>query len=156
MRSPQYWQQVRKFQNEGAVFSSLNVSDFPKFEVPVPALPIQRRIADIRGALDDKLECNRRINQTLEGMAQALYKHWFVSFGPFRNCEFVDSELGEIPHQWKLGTISDVVREIASGSRPKGGVGDVRAGIPSIGAENILGLGEYNYDKTNVRFKRFL
>jgi len=49
-----------------------------RLTVPLPPLPIQHRIASILGALDDKIECNRRINQTLEQMAQALYKHWFV------------------------------------------------------------------------------
>jgi type I restriction enzyme S subunit len=78
LRGPIYWSQVKKYKNEGAVFSSLNVSDIPKFEIPVPPLIVQGRIADILGALDDKIECNRRINQTLEEMARALYKHWFV------------------------------------------------------------------------------
>ncbi len=155
VRSPQYWTQVSKYQNEGAVFSSLNVSDFPKFEIPVPPLSTQRRIADILGTLDDKIECNRRINKTLEGMVQALFKYWFVDFGQFRNGEFVDSELGIIPKGWKVGRIAEVVKDITSGSRPKGGVGEVSEGVPSIGAENILGLGKYDHSKTKYVPREF-
>jgi len=52
------------------------------FEVPVPSLPEQRAIARILGTLDDKIELNRRMNETLEAMAQALFKSWFVDFDP--------------------------------------------------------------------------
>src|SRR3989304_10141389 len=54
------------------------------FEIANFSSEQRRRIGEIIAALDDKIECNRRINQTLEGMAQALYKHWFVELGPFR------------------------------------------------------------------------
>jgi type I restriction enzyme, S subunit len=86
--------------------------------IPIPPLPIQRRIAGILGALDDKIEVNRRINRTLEAMAQALFKHWFVDFGPFQDGEFVDSELGMIPKGWRVIPLSSVV-ELLSGGTPK-------------------------------------
>mgnify|MGYP006437403605 CR=1 FL=1 len=70
----------------------------------IPPLPVQRRIADILGALDDKIELNRRMNETLEEMAQTLYRHWFVDFGPFQDREFKDTkELGPIPEGWEVG-----------------------------------------------------
>jgi type I restriction enzyme, S subunit len=78
-------------------------------EIPLPPFPVQHRIAQILGRLDDKIEVNRRINCTLEAMAQALYRHWFVEFGPFRDGEFVESELGAIPKGWETATLSDLV-----------------------------------------------
>lgn len=74
----------------------------------LPPLPIQRRIADILSALDDKIECNRQINRVLEAMAQTLYQHWFVDFGPFRDGEFVESELGKIPKGWRVGRLDEL------------------------------------------------
>jgi type I restriction enzyme S subunit len=82
--------------------------------VTLPPLPTQRRIAQILGRLDDKIEVNRRINRTLEAMAQALYKHWFVDFGPFQDGPFVKSELGLIPEGWRVGTVEQMV-ELAYG-----------------------------------------
>ncbi len=82
VRSPAWWNEVGRFINVGAVFESLRCGDVPKFELPVPPLPEQRRIAAVLGALDDKIELNRKMNETLEAMAQALFKSWFVDFDP--------------------------------------------------------------------------
>jgi type I restriction enzyme S subunit len=65
----------------GSTMPNLNTSILESVPLSLPPLPIQRRIAEILGRLDDKIEVNRRINRTLEQMAQALYKHWFVDFG---------------------------------------------------------------------------
>ena len=73
--------------------------------VNLPPLAEQKRIADILGALDDKIELNRRINDNLEEQAKALFKSWFVDFEPFKGGKFVDSELGLIPEGWSTGTI---------------------------------------------------
>jgi len=90
--------------------------------VPLPPLPIQRRIAGILGALDDKIEVNRRINRTLEEMARTLYKHWFVDFGPFQAGEFVDSELGAVPAGWRVTKLKEVAKinpdSISKGNEP--------------------------------------
>ena len=83
-RSPQWWEQVAKFLNVGAVFDSLRCADIPNFEVPIPPLQEQESIAGILGALDDKIDLNRRMNETLEAMARAIFKDWFVDFGPTR------------------------------------------------------------------------
>jgi type I restriction enzyme, S subunit len=77
-----YREQVYKHLNVGAVFDSLNVSDIPKFEIPLPPLQTQRQIADILSAFDDKIELNRQMNRTLEQMARALFKSWFIDFDP--------------------------------------------------------------------------
>lgn len=76
-----------------------------QWTVTLPPLEEQRRIAGILGALDDKIELNRRINANLEAQAQALFRSWFVDFEPFRDGPFVDSELGKIPQGWKVGDI---------------------------------------------------
>jgi type I restriction enzyme S subunit len=77
-------------------------------EVGIPPLPTQRRIAQILGSLDDKIELNRRINDNLEQQAQAIFKSWFVDFEPFRDGGFVESELGMIPQGWKVGGLLDI------------------------------------------------
>lgn len=80
-------------------------------EVLIPeSLQEQKSIASILSALDDKIELNLQMNKTLEEMALALYKHWFVDFGPFQDAEFVDSELGEIPKGWKNAILGDLVK----------------------------------------------
>ena len=114
----------------------LRKADIGLVEIPFPPLDEQRAIAHILGTLDDKIELNRRMNQTLEEMARAIYKDWFVDFGPtraklegrepylppelwdlFPEC-LVESELGEIPEGWKVGVLDDVI-EILSGGTPK-------------------------------------
>jgi len=106
-----------------------------KFRVLCPPLPEQRAIAHILGSLDDKIELNRQMNRTLEQMAQAIFKSWFIDFDPVRAKaegrdpglpkeiaslfpnSFEDSELGPIPKGWKIGTISDLAK-VTSGKRP--------------------------------------
>jgi type I restriction enzyme S subunit len=103
--------------------------------VPVPPLPEQRAIAHILGTLDDKIELNRRMNETLEAMARAIFKSWFVDFGPVRAKaegrdtglpkhivdlfpdSFEDSELGEIPKGWQIKSIGDLA-DVAGGTTP--------------------------------------
>jgi type I restriction enzyme, S subunit len=84
VRTPQWWDQVGKFINVGAVFTSLKCADVPKFELPLPPIAEQERLAHILGTLDDKTELNRRMNRTLEAMAQAVFKSWFVDFEPVK------------------------------------------------------------------------
>jgi type I restriction enzyme S subunit len=132
----------------------------------IPELPEQRAIAHILGTLDDKIELNRRMSETLEAMARALFKSWFVDFDPVRAKaegrdpglpkaladlfpdRLVDSELGEIPEGWKVGVLEDALEELEVGGRPKGGVAAYADGVPSIGAESIVGLGIFDYSKT--------
>ena len=71
-------------------------------ELYLPNLDEQKRIADTLSSLDDKIALNNRINHNLEEQAQALYKSWFVDFEPFKDGEFVDSELGMIPQGWQV------------------------------------------------------
>ncbi|MDO8771062.1 MAG: restriction endonuclease subunit S [Burkholderiaceae bacterium] len=112
-------------------------SDLSRLEIPVPSLPEQRAIAHILGTLDDKIELNRRVNETLEAMARALFKSWFVDFDPVRAKaegqdtglpkpvadlfpdSFEDSELGEIPKGWEVGSVDDEF-DLTMGQSPPG------------------------------------
>jgi type I restriction enzyme, S subunit len=128
LQGTMYQEQVRKFMNVGAVFDSLNCADIPKFEIPVPPLPEQRAIARILGSLDDKIEANRRMNETLEAMARTLFKSWFIDFDPVRaraegrapagmDAEtaalfpdgFEEQEGRMLPKGWRTETIGDVL-----------------------------------------------
>ena len=80
------------------------IGDYPIY---LPSLKVQQRIASILSSLDDKIEVNRRINENLEAQAQALFKSWFVDFEPFKDGEFVESELGMIPKGWRVYCLSE-------------------------------------------------
>jgi type I restriction enzyme S subunit len=114
----------------------LNSDELKALDVALPPEPEQRAIAHILGTLDDKIELNRRMNETLEAMARALFKTWFVDFDPVRAKaedrdpglpkplanlfpdSFEDSELGEIPRGWETGPFAGTV-EILGGGTPK-------------------------------------
>jgi type I restriction enzyme S subunit len=105
--------------------------------VNVPNLKIQRRIADILGSLDDKIELNRRMNETLEQMAMALYKHWFVDFGPFQDGELEDSPIGAKPKNWDVAKLRDLI-ELAYGKALK--AEDRKGGpYPVYGSSGVVG-----------------
>jgi type I restriction enzyme, S subunit len=111
----------------GTVQDNINLGTFETLRFPIPKLDEQRTIARILGALDDKIELNRQMNRTLEAMAQALFKSWFVDFDPvtakaarrkpygmdeataalFPN-RFVESESGLIPKGWRAGSLSEI------------------------------------------------
>ena len=106
--------------------SGITGTDLVELEIPLPPVAEQQAIAHILGTLDDKIELNRKTNETLEAMAKALFKSWFVDFDPVRAKaegrptglpaeisdlfpdSFEDSELGEIPSGWRDGEIQDV------------------------------------------------
>ena len=118
-----------------AAVAGITGSDLAQLQIPLPPLPEQRAIAHILGTLDDKIELNRRMNQTLEEMARAIYKDWFVGFGPVRAKlegrepylppdlwslfpdRLVDSELGEIPEGWGVRALGEVAA-VAGGTTP--------------------------------------
>ena len=93
----------------------INKSTFGDFEIEIPSLSNQQKIAKVLSSLDDKIEVNRRINENLEQQAQALFKSWFVDFEPFKNGEFVESELGMIPKGWRVGKYDDIIESTISG-----------------------------------------
>jgi type I restriction enzyme S subunit len=110
----------------GSAIPRVVLRDFKRVPITIPTLPEQRAIAHILSTLDDKIENNRRMNATLEAMAQALFKSWFVDFDPVRAKaegrepegmdaataalfpdRLVDSELGEVPEGWEVKTLGE-------------------------------------------------
>ena len=153
--------------NAGGSRRAVTKGHIESFRLPLPPLPEQRAIAHILGTLDDKIELNRRMNETLEAMARALFKSWFVDFLPVRaNMEarnrkartqtgdpvrskaedrdpglpkpfadlfpdsFEDSELGEIPKGWEIGSVDDEF-DLTMGQSPPGETyNEVCEGLP--------------------------
>lgn len=111
----------------GTTHQTIYFPEVKAFHVCLPPLAEQRAVAEILGTLDDKIELNRRMNETLEAMARALFKSWFVDFDPVRAKaegrepglpkpladlfpdRLVDSELGEIPEGWEVGPLDSVL-----------------------------------------------
>jgi len=92
---------------------NINLAEIGNLTFSFPPIKEQIAIASILSALDDKIELNLQMNKTLEEMAMALYKHWFVDFGPFQNGEFVDSELGMIPEGWEVKRLDEIAHKKA-------------------------------------------
>lgn len=86
----------------------VTIADLKSISVIIPDRNIQRYIARILKSLDDKIAVNKKICENLEAQAQALFKHWFVDFAPFKDGKFVESELGLIPEGWRVGNLFDI------------------------------------------------
>ena len=118
--------------------AGFNKSNLAVIPLPIPPLTEQKAIAAVLGALDDKIELNRRMNATLEAMARALFQSWFVDFDPVRakldgrqppNLDpataalfpnaFQESSLGSIPYGWRVVYLEDIAT-VSSGKRPEG------------------------------------
>lgn len=100
----------------GSAVPSLNRNHIHPLKIRFPfSIELQRSIASILSSLDSKIENNRKICANLEAQAQALFKHWFIDFAPFKDGKFVESELGMIPEGWRVGTYSDIIKDTISG-----------------------------------------
>lgn len=95
---------------EQVAAAGIRGSDLRRLLVPMPPLDEQRRIATVLGALDDKIELNRKMNRTLEEMAQSIFKSWFIDFDGVPESEMVESKLGQIPSGWALKPVNEIVR----------------------------------------------
>ena len=139
-RSPKFRTEVNSMSTM-STRASLNNEMLERLTITFPEFPEQRAIAHILGTLDDKIECNRRMNETLEAMARALFKAWFVDFEPVRAKldgrwqrgqslpglpahlydlfpdRLVDSELGRVPEGWNHSQIGAEV-SVCGGSTP--------------------------------------
>ena len=92
----------------GATRNALTKKMIEEFEIELPQLSIQKRISAQLSEIDDKIAVNRRICENLEAQAQALFKHWFIDFAPFKDGKFVESELGMIPEGWRVGKLGEI------------------------------------------------
>jgi type I restriction enzyme S subunit len=124
-------------EGSGSTVSHIRVGDCSKFQLPLPPLAEQKNIAAVLGALDDKIELNRRMNATLEATARALFQSWFVDFDPVRakldgrkpvgmdeataalfSDSFEESAVGHIPKGWEICSLAKKI-ELLSGGTPK-------------------------------------
>ncbi len=166
----------------GSIYTNVSKGRFSELVIPLPSEEEQRCIAGTLSALDDKIELNRRMSETLEAMAQAIFRDWFIDFGPVcRKLEgttdpvaimgglmpnharaaelarlFPDA-LGDngLPVGFKdtdLGTATSVLE---TGKRPRGGIKGILSGVPSIGAESIVGLAKFDFGKTKYVPREF-
>ena len=103
----------------GAAQQNLNAQIIKDLSISLPSLDEQRSIASILSSLDSKIENNRKICANLEAQAQALFKHWFIDFAPFKDGKFVESELGMIPEGWRVGKLGEIA-DITMGQSPSG------------------------------------
>ncbi|MGG3734118.1 restriction endonuclease subunit S [Heyndrickxia coagulans] len=113
--------------NTHSAVPGLNREQLYSIKTKFPKITEQKAIANILSTLDEKIETNNQINEKLEEMAQALFKHWFVDFEfpnengePYKSSggEMVESELGMIPKGWEVKTINDISSEIITGKTP--------------------------------------
>ena len=132
----------------GSARSFLRRDDVRNLEFHLPPLTEQRAIANILGTLDDKIELNRRMNETLEAMARALFKDWFVDFGPTRTKiegrdPYLAPEIWDLfpdkldedgkPEGWEYGRLADIADSPSRGVRPS----EVSKDTPYIGLEHM-------------------
>ena len=167
-RSPAYWDFIWSHGGCGAVQPNINAKVLGQFCFQLPPLPEQRAIAHILGTLDDKIELNRRMSETLEAMARALFKAWFVDFEPVRAKmegrwrrgqslpglpadlydlfpdRLVDSELGEIPEGWAVTTLADHFDAVKGVSYKGSGLCD--DGVALHNLNSIYEGGGYKYE----------
>ncbi len=142
----------------GSTFKEVSGKVVKEFIINLPPLEEQKAIADILSSLDDKIELNNQMNATLEEMAQALFKQWFVDFEfpnedgqPYKSSggEMVDSELGEIPKGWEVGVLGKLCHISAGGDKPKyvSVIKSDECNIP-IYSNGITNEGLYGYSDT--------
>ncbi len=160
LKSEEFWKYIRGVLGDKSAQPNASASTMTAAPLRAPKNKAdQRAIAHILGTLDDKIELNRRMNETLEAMARALFKSWFVDFDPVRAKmagrdpglpqpladlfpdRLVDSELGEIPEGWEVKSIEDIAERVAMG--PFGSsikvATFVEAGVPVISGQHLNG-----------------
>lgn len=136
----------------GGAQQNLSSGVIKNFEIKAPDLKTQQRIASILSSLDDAIELNQQINKTLEEMAKAIFKEWFVDFNfPNATGKFQETEIGKIPVGWKVGKLGDIIinfdnKRVPISSRER----EKRTGIyPYYGAASIVSyIDDYIFDGT--------
>lgn len=125
----------------GAVFDTITKATFENLEILLPPLHDQKAIASVLSSLDDKIDLLHRENKTLEKMAETLFRKWFIE---------------DAKEDWEEVKLGDILKVIESGKRPKGGINPtLKKGIPSIGAESINGIGNFDFSNTKYISEEF-
>ncbi|MFH1527057.1 MAG: restriction endonuclease subunit S [Bacteroidota bacterium] len=141
MRQKEFFNYVNTSTGQSAQ-PNINLEEIGNLEIGVPEIRTQNRIVSILSALDDKIELNRQTNQTLEAIAQAIYKEWFVNFNfPEATGEMQDSELGPIPKGWRVGEYTNELNIVYGKNLPT--VNLLPSGNPVFGGNGLIGF----YDK---------
>ena len=144
--------------NSGSAQPSLNRNFIHPIPIDVPPVAEQHSIVHILGTLDDKIELNRRMNETLEAMARALFKSWFLDFDPVRAKmegrdtglpqdianlfpdRLVDSEMGEVPEGWEAKSLKDCMNLTMGQSPPGSTYNDHGDGLPFFQGRSEFGF----------------
>lgn len=116
--SKPYFDWVRSF-DTGGTRGNINAKTYGDMPIMLPPRKLQDKIVSVLKSLDDKIEVNRKTNENLEQQAQALFKSWFVDFEPFKNGEFVESELGMIPKGWRVVSLDEMTSKFGTGLNPR-------------------------------------
>ncbi|MBN1535923.1 MAG: restriction endonuclease subunit S [Anaerolineales bacterium] len=148
--NPKFKNHMLGLASVGGTRNALTKGMIEDFSIQVPPLPTQNRIAEILSALDDKIELNRQTNATLEAIAQSIFKEWFVDFNfPDATGEMVDSELGMIPKEWRVGKLEEIItnfdrKRVPLSSRERE---NRKGAFPYYGAASILDyVDDYLFD----------
>lgn len=150
-----YMLKYKKITGDGSAIPQLTIPMIKKEVVSLPSIEEQSCISTILSSLDDKIEINNQINANLEDQAQALFLRWFVDFEfpneqglPYKSNggAFVDSELGNIPDGWKVGTLSEIADYLNGLAMQKFRPQDKEQGIPVL---KIKELGQKNCDSSS-------
>ena len=152
LQSPQVQHEIAWNEGTGSTVSNVRVPVLEALRIPTPPLKIQYEIGAVLGGLDDRIDLLRQTNATLESIAQALFKSWFIDFDPVRAkaegrepegmdadtaalfpAEFEESALGLIPKGWRVGKLADVCTNPRAQAKP----GQMDAYTPYIGLEHM-------------------
>ena len=135
------WRYFKSQENQSTTISIINKSTFANIKFSAPDINQQKKIANFLSEIDSKIENNRKICANLEAQAQALFKHWFIDFAPFKDGKFVESELGMIPEGWRVGTFTEIFN-LCPGGTPKTSESSYweNGNIPFFSPKDVTGI----------------
>jgi len=140
LKSPKVYNYIAQNCVSGSALPRIVLKAFKEVEVSIPSIDVQKWIISKLTPIDQKIKLNRQINDNLEQQAQALYKSWFVDFEPFKDGNFVESDLGLIPEGWSVGNLLDVAELYDSKRKPLSGMqrSAMKKIYPYYGATSIM------------------
>lgn len=93
----------------GAAQQNLNSNIIKEFPINIPSLNVQNEIVNLLSTIDDKIELNQKVNKNLDELCHSLFKYYFIDFIPFCDDDFIDSDIGEIPKEWSITTVGNIL-----------------------------------------------